>query len=255
MNETWERESLPLHELIQLDNFKIISNVHQRSNRGGRSAIFASEENFSVKNLNDVVQVPLNVEAVWALLTPHNVTTLSPIKKIVVGAIYSKPRSRKKTVLLDHISQTYHLLSAKYGEGTQFLISGDTNDLKLDQILSLSPRLTQVVQVPTRHNPDRMLDPVITTLCTYYQPPYTILPLDADPDSNGKPSDHDIVIMHPINSYDNRNARKSRQVTFRPLPSSGVRKMGEWITQHNWKDLYNAENVANARAYYIIVHF
>ena len=100
MSETWERVNLPLQEFLQLDNFKIISNVHQRSNSGGRSAIFASEENFSVRNLNDMVQVPMHVEAVWALLTPNNVTSLSPIKKIVVGAIYSKPRSKKKSILL-----------------------------------------------------------------------------------------------------------------------------------------------------------
>ena len=63
MSETWEREAQPLGDLIQLENFKIVSNVHQRKNVGGRSAIIASEKNFSVKNLNDTVSVPDGVES------------------------------------------------------------------------------------------------------------------------------------------------------------------------------------------------
>ena len=110
---------------------------------GGRSAILASEENFIVKNLSDTICVPAGVEMVWAMLTPKNVTSQSTIKKIVVGAIYSKPRSKKKTALIDHISETYHLMCSKFGSSVHFILLGDTNDLKLDQIVNISPYQAQ----------------------------------------------------------------------------------------------------------------
>ena len=80
---------------------------------------------------------------VWAMLTPKNVTSQSTIKKIVVGAIYSKPRSKKKTALIDHISETYHLMCSKFGSSVHFILLGDTNDLKLDQIVNISPYQAQ----------------------------------------------------------------------------------------------------------------
>ena len=50
-----------------------------------------------------------------------------------------KPNSRHKTDLIDHISEAYNILSTKYKRGLHFLIAGDTNDLNLTPILSLSP--------------------------------------------------------------------------------------------------------------------
>ena len=47
-------------------------------------------------------------------------------------------------------------------------------------------------------NPPRIFDPIITTLSDYYQLPKCLPPLDADPDSNGKPSDHMMVEMEPV---------------------------------------------------------
>ena len=40
----------------------------------------------------------------------------------------------------------------------------------------------------------------MTTLGQYYQKPEVLPPLDQDPDKNGKPSDHKIVKMKPINT-------------------------------------------------------
>ena len=72
------------------------------------------------------------------------------------------------------------------------------NKLNIKPILDLSPSLSQVVQIPTRTNPDAILDKIITTLSKYYLPPTTLLPLDNDIDGKGKPSDHLIVSMRPI---------------------------------------------------------
>ena len=121
-------------------------------------------------------------------------SNVSKIQKIVVGSIYCKPDSRKKSLLLDHISQVYNTLSSKYKNGLHWILCGDTNDLKLDSILDLNSNFRQVVQDPTRLDPPRILDPIITTLSGYYQKPECLPPLDADPDTNGKPSDHLMVV-------------------------------------------------------------
>ena len=150
MSESWERESMTLDELIDLENYQVISNVYQRTGVGGRPALIINDRKYQVQNLtNTLVSIPYGVEITWALLTPKQISPTSIIKRIVVASIYSKPDSRKKTLLLDHIAETYHLLSSKYQDGLHFILAGDTNDLKLDPILNLSPNLKQVVTCPT----------------------------------------------------------------------------------------------------------
>ena len=169
MSESWEREELTLDEIIVIDDYDVISNVHQRVGKGGRPAIIVNKKQMLVENLtNTVVDIPWGVEVVWAALTPKNVTNASNIQKIIVASIYSKPNSRKKTVLLDHIAQVYSLLSSKYQKGLHWIICGDTNDLKLDSILHLNSKFKQVVRNPTRLNPPKILDPIITTLSGFY---------------------------------------------------------------------------------------
>ena len=43
MSESWEREYLSLNELIQLENYQVISNVFQRKGRGGRPALIVEK--------------------------------------------------------------------------------------------------------------------------------------------------------------------------------------------------------------------
>ena len=153
ISESWERKDLTLDNLIKIDGFKVISNVHQRQGKGGRPAIIANTEIYNVENLtNTCINIPWGVEAVWAVLTPKSVTNASKIQKIVVGSIYCKPNSKKKTLLLDHIAQVYSQLSSKYKKGLHWILCGNTNDLKFDSILHLNGNLKQVVKNPTRLN-------------------------------------------------------------------------------------------------------
>ena len=164
LSESWEREYLPLEEIISLEDHIVVSNVHQRRGMGGRPAIIANNKKYQVQNVtNTDIQIPWGVEAVWCVLTPKNITHDSKLQKIACCAIYSKPESRKKTLLLDHISDAYNLLSTKYGRGLHFVLAGDTNDLNLQPILSLSPSLKQIVRNWTRLDPPAILDPVIMT--------------------------------------------------------------------------------------------
>ena len=117
MSESFEREKNTLENVIKIDNFEVLSNVHQRKGVGGRPAIIVNKTKYLVENLtNTVVAIPWGVEIIWAVLTPKNVSNDSSIQKIVVASIYSKPASRKKTVLLDHIAEVYCIFECKVQE-------------------------------------------------------------------------------------------------------------------------------------------
>ena len=243
MSESWERNNLHLDQIIKLDNHTIISNVSQRTGTGGRPAIFANHNKFEVQDItNKLVQIPWGVEAVWCLLTPKNVTNDSKIQKIACCSLYSKPKSKKKTLLLDHISDAYNILRTKYGRGLHFILAGDSNDLKLDSILSLDSSFVQTVQQWTRMDPPAILDPIITTLSKFYQEPMCLEPLDADPDKNGVKSDHRIVLMRPINTINNKSIRHTRVVKVRPFPQSGIDQLREWFIDQTWETVYTAES-------------
>ena len=234
MSESWEREELTLDKVIKIDDYEVISNVHQRTGKGGRPAIIVNTKKYHVENItNTLVNIPWGVEIVWAVLTPKNVSNASNIHKIVVASIYSKPDSRKKSVLLDHIAEVYNLLNAKYKKGLHWILCGDTNDLKLDPILMLNSKLKQVVQNFTRLNPPRILDPIITTLSSFYQVPVCLPPLDSDPDLDGKPSDHMMVVMSPISVINNKPARITKKIVFRPITDSGLQKMQLWLEKES----------------------
>ena len=100
-----------------------------------------------------------------------------------------------RPIWLDHISSAYHILCTKYGSYLNFIISGDVNRLNLKPILSLSRDLKQVVEVPTRRNPDAILDVILTNIAALFHSPVTLPPLENDDDQSGAPSDHMIVIM------------------------------------------------------------
>ena len=92
LSESWEKPDETLDKIIDLDNYDVISNVHQRQNPGGRPAIVVRKDKYFIENLtNTSIDIPYGVEAVWVILTPKSAGNNSLIKKIVVGSIYSKP--------------------------------------------------------------------------------------------------------------------------------------------------------------------
>ena len=74
----------------------------------------------------------------------------------------------------------------------------------------------------------------------YYQKPEVLPPLDNDPNKNRSPSDHKIIKMKPISNINNKPARTKREVTFRPLPESGLNKLKEWVDYEKWANVTNA---------------
>ena len=243
MSESWERITMTLDQAIHLEKHTVISNVHQRIGTGGRPAIFANHEKFDVENItNTLVQIPWGVEAVWCILTPKLVTNDSKIHKIACCAVYSKPNSRKKSLLLDHISDAFNILKKKNDRGLEFIIAGDTNDLKLDSILNLDSHFVQIVQEWTRMDPPSILDPIIMTLSKCYQEPVCMDPLDSDSDQNGTKSDHRLVIARPISAINNKAIRRIRKVEVRPFPQSGMDLFKDWLMDQSWQQVYDAQS-------------
>ena len=106
--------------------------------------------------------------------------------------------------------------------------------------------MVQIVTKPTRINPKTgvgvIIDPVIMTMSQYYQEPLCLEPLDHDPDKDGKPADHRIVVAKPINTLNNKNARITRKITTRPITHSGMKEMQNWIIQQTWENVFQTEN-------------
>ena len=67
--------------------------------------------------------------------------------------------------------------------------------------------------------------------------PECLPPLDADPDSNGKPSDHMMVVMSPLSVMNNRPARTRKEITFRPFSEIRLQRMQQWIDNEDWNDV------------------
>ena len=44
MSESWEREEESLENVIEIEGYKVLSNVHQRKGKGGRPAIIVNRE-------------------------------------------------------------------------------------------------------------------------------------------------------------------------------------------------------------------
>ena len=103
--------------------------------------------------------------------------------------------------------------------------------------------MKQLVQDVTRLNPPAMLDPIMSTLGAYYQQPVCLPPLDPDPDTNGKPADHLIVVMKPINTLNNKPGRNFREVKVRLLTKSGLIKFKSWVQEQNWKEVLDEPSV------------
>ena len=197
ISESFERPDFPLEDMLkehrEMEDYDIFSNPHQRNGKGGRPAMVIKRGRYHIQNLtNTLLTIPWGVEAVWTLLTPLNASNSSNIQKIACCAFYSRPKSTapQRAALLDHITESFHILSTKYSKGLHFIIAGDANKLRLAPILQLCPQMRSVVEQPTRlgepGSPPAMLDPILTTLAGYYQPPVVLPPLDLDPGSGGK---------------------------------------------------------------------
>ena len=140
--------------------------------------MLVNEREFDITELcPDTITVPINVEAVWTLLTPKKRLQNTRIKHIVAASLYYSSTQTRKADFIDHIAETFHTLCYLYGSDLKFILSGDINRLNINPILNLSRDLVQIVKVLTRKNPYAIPDVVITNISALYQSPETLPPL------------------------------------------------------------------------------
>ena len=150
LTEVWEKSENKKHqfkieELFEMKGMKYISTPRPGARRGGGAAIVVNTGKYSISKLN--ISIPGNLEIVWGLLRPIEVT--GKITKIIACCFYCPPKSKKKTALIDHMTLTLQSLRTTFPTAG-VLISGDRNDLSVDRLKSVDPSLRQTVLKSTR---------------------------------------------------------------------------------------------------------
>ena len=201
---------------------------------GGGTAILINQRNFMSAKL-DISASP-KLEVIWVKVVPKK---KMKIKVFIICGIYSKPNSRTKTLLNDHIASNYHLLKTKY-DNVKFFFLGDFNDHKPDVILQLSPQLRQLVHYPTCGR--NILDLVINDAHVLYHPPLPEPPLLPDNPDVGAPSDHLGSLLVP-RSIPCKNNRQYKNITVRPITQSQMNAMGNIIVNEKWCHILEEEKV------------
>ena len=161
------------------------------------------------------------------------------VKVFVFCGIYSKPNSKTKTVLNDHIAINFHLLKMKH-EAVKFFFLGDFNDHKPDNILQLSPQLRQVVHHPTCGK--NILDLVVTDAHTLYDPPYLEPPLQPNDPSSASPSDHYGNVLVPRSHLGPVSSRIYKVIKVRPITQSQLNILGSAIVMEDWSAVISENN-------------
>ena len=241
ISELWEKEDDrqfqdSIERIFEMKGMKYISTPRSSLQRGGGAGIVVNTKNFKFEKID--VHIPHNLEIVWGLVWPK---LESEIKVIVVSSFYLPPKSRNKTKLFDHISSTVNILLSKYPK-SGLIIGGDRNEFSISPLLTVAPKLKQIVTLPTRQN--KILDVLITNLAHLYTVPVIHPPVAPDASSH-VPSDHSVPVSFPLCDKDGQTERQSYVTkSFRPLPESGVRSFGQWIISENWQSISESASVS-----------
>ena len=169
------------------------------------------------------------MEVVWGIVRPKLAS--GKVKEIIVAAFYSPPKSRKNNLLIDHLLSTTHFLLTKY-PNAGVVIGGDRNNLNISALLSGIPRLRQIVSKPTYKL--KVLDVLLTNLHQAYAVPLIVPPVPTDNPLKGVPSDHSTPLACPLSGQNISQAREYITKVSRPLPDSGIREFGQWVTTEDW---------------------
>ena len=232
LSEVWEKKENPKHqscieEMLEIKGISYISTPRPGARRGGGTAIAACPEKFSLVKLH--IEIPKSVEVVWGLLRPKKV--VGRISKIILCSFYCPPRSKKKNILIDHISIVLNTLKVEHPDAAT-VIAGDKNDLDVNRILDLDPALVQTVRRATRK--DNILSVVITDLRKFYIEPKIIDAIPVDDPNKGVPSDHNGVLVVPLSNTETKKGTFKEIKFVRPMPDSAVQDYRKSIGNINW---------------------
>ena len=177
------------------------------------------------------------LEVCWASLKPKVPT--GNIKYIIICSFYIPQNSRKKTVIVSHISLNYFIFKSRFPDSA-FIAGGDKNDLHLGHLLDIDPSFRQLVTLPTYRQ--SILDVLITDLGQYYNEPLIHPAVQPDNPTLASPSDHKIVFVEPNTNSCQPVKRHTTYRTVRPLPDSSLALFAQWIQQEPWTFIYDGSN-------------
>ena len=63
-----------------------------------------------------------------------------------------------------------------------------------------------------------------------------------DPDTNGKPSDHRIVLVRPISAIINECSRSTQDITVRPITEVGLINMRNRLVCQDWSQVFQSSS-------------
>ena len=227
LSEVWEQEENVKHKnkleyMLEMRGIKYISTPRPGCKRGGGAAIATRTKNFHIEKLN--IFIPKSIEIVWGILRPKSHS--GRINSLITCCFYSPPKSRSKTILVDHITTTLQELLVVHSNAG-VLISGDKNEMEMFRFLQIDPSLRQLVNEPTRGQ--NILDVIFTNLSRYFSEPKILPPICPDNPAKGVPSDHSGVIVKPrLNANE---TKKKTKIKIRPLPTSLIEVFGQNLAQ------------------------
>ena len=230
-----KKHQFKLEEMLEMHGIKYISTPRPGAQRGGGAALAVRLEKFTITKLN--IALPKSVEVVWGLLKPKTVS--GKFSTIIVCCFYSPPRSRKNSVLIDHITTTLQsLLNIHNNPGV--IISGDRNGIDIPSLLSIDPSLRQTVRLPTRGV--KILDVIVSNLASYFNEPIIIPPILPDRPGHGAPSDHSGVFAAPKTNQHQLSLRTKVRKKVRPMPESLLPTFEAKLLSQNF-DILNGMSV------------
>ena len=227
--ETWLSEISK--DELKFKRFVMFHSVRKNVLRvSGGVSIFV-ERNIPATEID--IRVPDHLECLWITARPKWLPRT--ISNIVVCGVYypgsGSDYAPDQDDIILHIITTIHQLHRRYSSPL-FIIMGDFNDLKVDEICD-SCKLKQVVNVPTRNQ--ATLDLIlINDTNGFYKDPTTL------PSIGG--SDHLCVLLEPA-VFAKRNKVIKKKVLIREFKKSAILEFGTWITGFQWDELVSIGEV------------
>ena len=85
-------------------------------------------------------------------------------------------------------------------------------------------------------------------MATMFYEPTTLDPLNQDDGSEGKPSDHNVIVVAPRTDISFKKETHKRKITLRPQPASKVANFRRELGEHSWDEVFQTED-AHTKAY------
>ena len=213
-----------------LDSFVLNRQVIASNGRQyGGVAIFgrSSSTKFSVVEI-------ANPESFEVLCIAGKVNKIK--EKVVIVAVYIPPNypKVKADACLDYVSDVVSEAKRRF-ESPMITVAGDWNQWDVRRVLDEHPDLAEVDHGPTRG--DRKIDKFLVNFSRSITDSDVLPPLD---DGYGRKSDHSIAFFKT-----KIRILPDKQVSYRyrHYTDEGARKFQEWISTHDFADVYSEADV------------